>query len=105
MLMGMSFELLIKAHCVAAGIRFSQTHDLVALAKTANLTTSNNENKLLNLLSAYVLWDGRYPIPKKTEHLKNHWTNQTTKSDNETNFDKLLLIWRRFSDSFMTLYN
>ncbi len=105
MLMGMSFELLIKSHCVGAGIKFGQIHDLVALAKTANLTTSSNENKLLHLLSEYILWDGRYPIPKRVEHLKSHWTNQITKSDDETNFDNLFLIWRKFSDSFMTLYN
>lgn len=70
MLMGMSFELLIKAHCVGAGINFSQIHDLVALARTANLTTSNAENQLLKLLSEYVIWDGRYPTPKKPNTLK-----------------------------------
>lgn len=70
MLMGISFELLFKAHCIGSGTEFNSTHNLVALAKTADLPTSKSENKILQVLSEYVIWDGRYPTPKKPEYLK-----------------------------------
>lgn len=105
MLMGMSFELLFKAHCIGSGIEFNPTHDLVALASTASLPTSKDENKILKVLSEYVIWDGRYPTPKKPEHLKGHWKNQVSLLDDKLDLEKLMPIWRRFSDSFMEQYN
>ena len=56
MLMGMSLELIFKAHCVGAGIRLGATHDLVLLAKTANMITTRNENAILKVLSEYIIW-------------------------------------------------
>lgn len=47
MLMGMSFELLFKAHCIGSGTEFNSSHYLVALANTASLSTSKEENKVL----------------------------------------------------------
>lgn len=119
MLMGMSLELLFKAHCVGAGVSFGATHDLVSLAKTANFTTPKEENEILNVLSEYIIWDGRYPTPKKPQHLKNHWKNQSKVlndkknfgcltvqvSNNKLDFENLLPIWRKYSDLFMDRYN
>lgn len=119
MLIGMSFELLFKAHCVGAGISFGATHDLVSLAKSANFSTSKDENSIFNILSEYIIWDGRYPIPKKPQHLKSHWQNQNKAlhkkeklgsltvqvSNNKLDFDNLLSIWRKYSDLFMERYN
>ncbi|WP_063704345.1 hypothetical protein [Pseudoalteromonas gelatinilytica] len=119
MLMGMSFELLFKAHCVGAGIRFGATHDLVSLAKTANFTMSKEENGILNVLSEYIIWDGRYPIPKRSQHLENHWKSQnkvlndkkslgglTVQTPNDKlDFDNLLPIWRNYSELYMDRYN
>ena len=105
MLIGMSFELLFKAHCIGSGTEFNSTHDLVALANTANLPTSKSENKILKVLSEYVIWDGRYPTPKKPEHLKEHWKNQADLSDEKLDLENLMPLWRRFSDSFMEQYN
>lgn len=119
MLMGMSFELIFKAHCVGAGTSFNDTHDLVLLAKTANFTTSKDENGVFNVLKEYIIWDGRYPIPKKAQHLESHWKNQnkvlnnekklgslTFKvSNNKLDFENLLPIWRKYSDLYMELYN
>ena len=118
MLMGMSLELLFKAHCVGAGVSFGATHDLVSLAKTANFTTSK-ENGILNVLSEYIIGDGRYPTPKKPQHLENHWKNQNKVlndkknlggltvqvSNNKLDFENLLPIWRKYSDLFMDRYN
>lgn len=119
MLMGMSFELLFKAHCVGAGTSFTATHDLVALATTANFTTSKDENGILRVLSEYIIWDGRYPIPKKAQHLESHWKNQNIVlnqkeklgkltvlvSNDKLEFENLLPIWRKYSDLFMEKYN
>lgn len=105
MLMGMSFELLFKAHCVGSGTEFKSTHDLVGLANIASLSTTKEENKLLKVLSEYVIWDGRYPTPKKPEHLKAHWKNQASLLDDKLDLDALMPLWRRFSDSFMAQYN
>ncbi|MDO6427134.1 HEPN domain-containing protein [Thalassotalea sp. 1_MG-2023] len=105
MLMGMSFELLFKAHCVGSGTEFKSTHDLVALANIANLPISKEEKKLLKVLSEYVIWDGRYPTPKKPEHLKGHWKNQADLLDDKLDLENLMPLWRQFSDSFMEHYN
>lgn len=105
MLMGMSFELLFKAHCIGSETEFSSTHDLVALANTANLSTSKEENRILKVLSEYVTWDGRYPTPKKPEHLKAHWKSQPSLLDDKLDLGALMPFWRRFSDSFMVQYN
>jgi hypothetical protein len=105
MLMGMSFELLFKAHCIGSGIDFNSTHDLVSLAKTASLSTSKDENKILKVLSEYVIWDGRYPTPKKPEHLEGHWKNQASLVDDKLDLEALMPLWRRFSDSFVAQYN
>jgi hypothetical protein len=105
MLLGMSFELIFKAHCVGAGIAFAATHDLAALVRTANFTTSKKENDIFQLLSEYIIWDGRYPTPKSPAKLKLHWETQNTVLDDELDFENLLPLWRKFSDSFMAKYN
>lgn len=105
MLMGMSFELLFKAHCVGADVSFNSTHDLVALAHTASLPASKGEKQILKVLSEYVIWDGRYPTPKKPEHLKDHWKSQAILPDENLDLENLMPLWRRFSDSFIAQYN
>lgn len=105
MLMGMSFELLFKAYCIGSGTEFSPTHDLVAVANTANLSISKEENRMLKVLSEYVLWDGCYSTPRKSAHLKRHWKSQASLLDDKLDLESLMPFWRRFSDSFMAQYN
>jgi hypothetical protein len=119
MLMGMSFELLFKAHCVGAGINFAAIHDLVELARTANFTITKDENGTLKVLSEYIIWDGKYPIPKKPQHLENHWKNQSQVlsdkkkfggltvqvSNDKLDFENLSPFWQKYSDQFMDKYN
>lgn len=105
MLMGMSFELIFKAHCIGSGTEFNFTHNLDDLVRTAGLPASKDEEKILKVLSEYVIWDGRYPTPKKSEHLKGHWKNQADLLDDKLDLEKLMPLWRRFSDSFMEQYN
>jgi hypothetical protein len=40
---------------------------LVLLAECAGVTLTPNTRELLNRLSAFVQWAGRYPIPMKEE--------------------------------------
>jgi len=102
MLIGMSFELLFKCHCVEAGTSFRHTHDLVELAKTANLRASRHEIEVFKTLSAFIIWDGRYPIPKTAKSLEEHWKHQIDLSQSdELDFEILLPIWRRFSDLYL----
>lgn len=118
MLMGMSFELLFKAHCVGAKIKFNQNHKLMELAKVAGLSATCEENAILIILSEYIIWDGRYSTPKKSQHLKNHWENESrvlndkqqigslvlTTSNDELDFEVLLPMWRKFSGLYMVMY-
>jgi hypothetical protein len=102
MLIGMSFELLLKCHCIAAETSFRPTHDLVELARTANLRVSKHEIEVLKILSAFIIWDGRYPIPKTVKMLEEHWKHQNDfLQGDELDFEKLLPIWRRFSDLYL----
>lgn len=119
--MGMSLEALIKAHCIAQGIENNKlgTHVLTDLANTAGLNLNKEENKILQILTEYIIWDGRYPIPKKATHLKNHSENvRATAFDKEKlgtidihkpngalDFDNLHKIWRKLSGSYMDKYN
>jgi hypothetical protein len=70
MLCGMAYELLLKAIIVAKGGEPEPTHDLVALGKAADVSFTKEEIGLLRILSASIIWAGRYPIPKKQEHLE-----------------------------------
>jgi hypothetical protein len=82
-LAGLAVENALKAHLlegkIAAGevipagtgvIRLfpDKAHDLVLLADWAKLTLTPGETRLLARLSEYVLWAGRYPIPKNAKN-------------------------------------
>lgn len=119
MLIAMSFELMFKAHCIGNKVEFKQNHNLVELASYANLSISSEEIAVLNILSEYIIWDGRYPIPKKPQHLREHWINEEKvladeinlgklkgrKSNGKLDFENLQPIWRRFSDFYLAAYN
>ncbi len=122
MLMGMSFEVLFKAHCVAQGIedeRLKNTHELAEIARIAGFKLSKEDNKVLGVLSAFIVWDGRYPIPKKPAQLDQHSKNiesvaydkeklgslDILKQNDTFTFDNLHKLWRRYSDRYMSEYN
>jgi len=70
MLCGMSLELLLKAIVVAKNETPKATHDLVALSRQAVVAYSSVELTTLKILSESIIWDGRYPVPKKEDHFK-----------------------------------
>ncbi len=122
MLVGMSLELLLKAHCVGQKIenpRIEKTHNLTELAGIAGIKFEKSDNKILEVLSEYIVWDGRYPAPKDPAKMKRHWDNiqntafdreplgslEVLKPNNTFCLDNLHRIWRRLSDEYLRKYN
>jgi len=81
MLMGMSMEALLKGILIAQGKQILDkgklkndftTHDLSKLAHSADpsaLTFSPDEIKILQNLTPYILWAGKYPMPRLANDL------------------------------------
>lgn len=64
MLCGLSLELMYKAILVCKAQDPPPHHDLVSLAAAAGVETTPRERALLKILTAAIVWDGRYPIPR-----------------------------------------
>ncbi|WP_417509590.1 hypothetical protein [Methylophaga sp.] len=80
MLMGQSYEVLLKAICLTQGTPFPMDkHDLLAVAESAGIKPMKNEKVQLRLLSEFISWEGRYPVPKSHGRMTQHW-NATRKS-------------------------
>jgi len=65
MLCGMSLELLIKAVLIMQKEDVKPVHDLSALARHAEIPLDQAERGLLDLLTHYVVWYARYPVPRR----------------------------------------
>jgi HEPN domain-containing protein len=65
MLMGLSFELLLKSFYVANGEKVPPHHGLDNLVSECKCEFTKKENLILRILSGYIIWQGRYPIPKE----------------------------------------
>ena len=88
-----------------------ETHNLVNLANALGLGLSREENKALVVLTDYILWVGKYPIPKKAKQLQHHRTMvqvqeerkiklgdlDATVSNGILDFDNLKLLWQKLS--------
>lgn len=71
MLCGMAMELIFKALTVEHGCKVNESsHDLLSHLAGTGLSYSDNERELLKILSHDITWAGRYPTPKKKEHLE-----------------------------------
>lgn len=100
LLIGLSFENLLKGIIVAqrgsAGTSGKvdndfithKMNDLITLVDQSVLPISNEEIDLLNNLEKYVVWAGRYPFPKRSEHL-------FCKMQSDKEHVKLLSFWNR----------
>lgn len=80
LLIGFAFENLIKAILIKNIIckeekeitkfpRLLKDHDLLNLCSKAKIRLDKEEEILLSDLSAYIIWEGRYPIPVTKEKL------------------------------------
>lgn len=74
MLFGLSFELLFKSILVLRDPtkRVPENHNLLYLANEAKIDLNRIEKAILDLLSEYVIWVGKYPIPKDEKELNNY---------------------------------
>ncbi len=103
MLCGMSLELIFKAISVAMGNSVTHTHELVELARNAELIYSDEVKGILDVLTQSIIWEGRYPVPKKEETLLKtqelSWDNLFSASENLGMFKKYndALSWEAFT--------
>ncbi|MFU2126801.1 HEPN domain-containing protein [Gallibacterium anatis] len=115
MLMGMSFELLIKAILIQSGISITHTHNLRNLANNIEVNLSKDELNLLDILSEYIIWAGKYPIPKKSESLEKLYKLEQknlydvvekigelelVSSNDKFDFDNLHKLWSKIAEKY-----
>ncbi len=76
MLIGMSIEILLKAILISQGLPAGQdgqldsafnSHNLNWLASEVKFRRSEKERELFDELEEFIVWLGRYPIPKRAE--------------------------------------
>ena len=79
MLCGLALELLLKAILIEQGKDFKLTHNLPQLSTESELILNKKEIALLQILSQYIYWDGKYPIPKNE---KDYWNTKMLKEEN-----------------------
>lgn len=93
MLMGQAYEVLLKAICITCDKTAPENkHDLNVIAQMVGIELSKREKKLLNLLSDFITWEGRYPTPKKPRQMEQHWT-----STRKNLFQKVDILGRAIS--------
>ncbi|HLK11078.1 MAG TPA: hypothetical protein VKW76_06840 [Candidatus Binatia bacterium] len=63
LLAGLTIELLLKGLAVGRQKAAPRTHDLLELAEVAGLQLRPPEEELLERLTVFVRWAGRYPVP------------------------------------------
>ena len=105
MLGGLAIENLLKG-LIAKADKISQEkgkpkfkeHGLVALAATAGVTLSDDELVLLQRLTEFVLWAGRYPASQKADVLRIH-TRKTAGSRTLTS----MMIPKDFEDASLII--
>ena len=110
MLMGMSFESIAKAFCIAQNKTLKPTHDITALMSDAGFKFSKIENRTLKALTSYVEWAGKYPTPltKKgsgPKTLVEHWKELSSLGDEAFDYEILHKMWRKMSDKYMSEHN
>ena len=130
MLMGLSLELLLKSFYVAKGMKPPTHHKLDSLTSECFCTLTNKENIILKVLSGYITWQGRYPAPKNkvnkstgenigyesirdqripfenTLSLKDQFAGKSNSSliRADIDFDKLLALWVKINDEYVSRY-
>ncbi|QLB41759.1 hypothetical protein HV560_02350 [Mannheimia pernigra] len=117
LLIGLSFELLLKSIAIQKNMELSHTHKLDELIKSINIPLSNNDDLgILKILTEYVIWAGKYPIPKKAHelpklsNLENQYLNKTISKignikigtyNNKLDFPYLLKLWQKINDVYI----
>jgi len=124
-LMGLSFELIFKAFYVAEKQDPPTHHSLNDLTKHCNFKLNGKDRKTLEVLTRYIVWDGRYPTPKKPkkepcyqgikeqtdpfintlsiEKQLGGESNQLLKRS-DLDFEHLIDLWRKINDAYVGKY-
>ncbi len=101
--MGLSFENLIKGilhaqgHTVIENGKFTtlfSKHDLKYLANELDLSKINiteNDKNALNNLTPYIIWAGRYPLPK-------HKNDIIAKDHGRTEHQHEIELWEKLAE-------
>jgi HEPN domain-containing protein len=71
----LSIELLFKAIVVANKSEIRFEHNLLDLAKAAEISFSENQKKTLEFMTEILIWKGRYPTPTNAGRLNNFQNN------------------------------
>lgn len=69
---GLSIELGLKAVAVAKFKDFPKTHKLIDLVRLSGIEITLEQEVTLELLSEFIIWAGRYPVPKKADQWDKH---------------------------------
>lgn len=119
MLFGMALELILKAIVVASGNKPSHTHNLVSLTQGLTIKLDKTETSILKHLTESIIWDGRYPVPKKPNFLEEHLKNsndllfdshkmgkfEVKKYNNLLCWENLDSLWRKLVVHFFDIKN
>jgi hypothetical protein len=70
MLCGMALELAYKATLVEEGKEPPMKHDLVELARLADIKMNEDDELTLKIWSHLIVWDGKYPVPKNKPQME-----------------------------------
>ena len=114
MLCGMALELVFKAIIVAQNQEPPSIHNLIELARKADVEYSDDEEGLMQILSESVIWEGKYPVPKKQEHLEQfnelcleHLYDKASlgslevlKSNDSLSWESVNNLWKRASNLY-----
>ena len=71
MLFGLSLELLLKGIIVQNWWISPNSHKLKNLSEKAKIDYNKSDIELLNLLSEWIMWYGKYPTPIKEDEYDN----------------------------------
>ncbi|WAF78850.1 hypothetical protein NRL00_09865 [Aeromonas dhakensis] len=107
MLEGMAFETMAKAFCIAKGKQPRTNQKLTALFSDAGFKLTKKENQILEVLTSYIEWAGKYPSPKVNEGAKaliSHYNSENNLAC-PIDYSALHKLWLKFSDKYMADHN
>ena len=68
---GIALELALKSIAIANSKVYEPNHRLNDLCSLVEIKITKNQECTLELLSEFIIWSGRYPVPKK----EGQWNN------------------------------
>ena len=96
---GISLELILKAIAIAKGKTFEPNHRLNDLCKLIGINITYDQECTLELLSEFIVWSGRYPVPKKEGQWDNYQDvvqEKHIKREREDNVGRVIADKSRF---------